>query len=102
MRALMVAIAAWTLSGCASVTYIDSHNVTHVVGLVDVELEPAATAQRSPVLVAATTLGIALKMAGAPNDGLALGYSRDLMMSIPNNACIDIGKPGPCNRLASD
>ncbi len=77
-----------TLTNCVSYTYIDDRNVKHVVGFVDVT---AGAAQAGPGeqsdSLTVTTVGVAVS-AMPDHRSVSLGYSRETLLSIANNACI--------------
>lgn len=79
------------LSGCLSFSYVDSDNVRHVVGLVDVAVERRDTVEALQV----NGFGLTA-FAGDQGDGLVLGYSRSTYVSAADGACIDLQTPGPC------
>lgn len=41
-----------------------------------------------------TTIGVAVR--AAPQPGMVVGFNRDVLMSVPNDACVDLNRPGPC------
>lgn len=87
------------LCSCAMVSWRDADDVRHVVGLVHVTL-PKATAPGTD-LAAATTLGISITRGSPDGSALALGYSRTVLLSLSQNACVDLAQPGPCAGRAS-
>lgn len=103
------AIALSLLAICAcSYSYVDSNNVRHVVGLVDMTIasggangvEPTATA------VSVTSVGMHVYSGTARGGGVVLGYSKETLLVMPNNSCIDLQAATLCGApnkyLASD
>lgn len=93
---MLLAGATLAQAACASFSYEDARHVRHVVGLVHLEFAPASSGTGE--LVALTTLGLATR-SGEDGGHLALGFSRDVILSVPANTCIDIAHPGPCAGL---
>ena len=87
------------LGGCVSYSYVDSHGVNHVIGLADRAIE-APKDGSGPTLISVATFGIAVrarsKVEGA---GLTLGFDRHSVLAMPDNACLDLAKAGPCAAL---
>jgi hypothetical protein len=84
-------------SGACSYSYVDANNVRHVVGLVDMSIAPANIGSE-PVAsaVSVTSVGVHVYSGTANGGGVVLGYGRETVLLIPNNACIDLNSPGPC------
>jgi hypothetical protein len=89
---LTVAALASGLSGCVSFSYLDSHQNRHVVGLIDAVLVDDG---RPPTAKSVAVLG--LSISAPPKPGLTLGYSRESVISVPAQSCIDLQEPGPCS-----
>lgn len=91
----------WTLAGCAF-SYVDSSNVRHVIGFVDVAL-PAAPAEvvgPTPSVVSVTSVGMHVYSGTSNGSGVVLGYGKETVVVMPNNACIDLSGPGLCAAAA--
>jgi hypothetical protein len=91
---VLLALAALGEAGCASVSYIDAGGGRHILGLVNLTLAP--TPSGAAQLTGVTTIGVAVRRGGPSGAVLALGYSRDVVVSVPSDACIDLARPGPC------
>lgn len=100
---------AWTVGGlCLAVqgcafSYVDSNNVRHVVGFVDITLPVGKSDEASSAssAVSVTSVGVHV-YSGRPNGGgFMLGYSKETVLLVPNNACVDIETPGVCANRAS-
>jgi len=89
-------------AGCA-VSYVDSKNVRHVIGFVDVALPSAATEASGPTpsVVSVTSLGVHVYSGTANGSGLVVGYGKETVLTMPNNACVDLSAPGLCAAAAS-
>lgn len=96
--ALALALAP---AGCAF-SYVDSSNVRHIIGFVDVALPaaPAEAASPTPSVVSVTSLGVHVYSGTANGSGLVVGYGKETVVVMPNNACIDLGAPGLCAAAA--
>jgi hypothetical protein len=94
---------ASTSAGCAF-SYVDSSNVRHVIGFVDVA-RPAAPAEASrptPSVVSVTSVGMHVYSGGYNGSGVMLGYGKETVLTMPDNTCVDLSAPGPCaTRVAS-
>jgi hypothetical protein len=85
------------LTGCVSYTYLDDHNVQHVVGFVDLAITPAGPPPADPAPKLNSISAIGLSAYSNPNGGgVALGYTKEVFLIVPDNSCIDLGAPGPC------
>jgi hypothetical protein len=84
-------------TGCA-VSYVDSKNVRHVIGFVDVALpSPAAEAAGpTPSVVSVTSLGVHVYSGTQNGSGLVVGYGKETVVTMPNNSCVDLSAPGLC------
>jgi len=89
---VIAALAAIGLSGCVSVSYVDSDNVRHVIGFVDV----AVKGNQGASAVQVTGLGLSAYSDDADGGGVVLGYSRTIFLTVSDQACIDLNLPGPC------
>jgi hypothetical protein len=84
-------------AGCAF-SYVDSRNVRHVIGFVDVAL-PAAPTEASgptPSVVSVTSVGVHVYSGTSNGGGVVLGYGKETVLIMPNNACVDLNAPGVC------
>jgi hypothetical protein len=100
-RQLAACAVLASLGGC-SFSYVDSKDVRHVIGFVDVSLpsQSASNGAPEPSIVSVTSVGIHA-YSGAPNGGgVVLGYGRETALLIPNNACVDLAAPGACAAAA--
>jgi hypothetical protein len=84
-------------TGCA-VSYVDSKNVRHIIGFVDVALPmaPAEAAGPTPSVVSVTSFGVHAYSGTANGSGLVVGYGKETVVTMPNNACVDLSAPGLC------
>ncbi len=79
-----------TLSGCA-VNYIDDEGVKHVVGIVNMQIKPFTTVDRSVIeSVHIQTVGF-LVYSTAIQRGIALGYSSEHLATVYDN--VVVGNP---------
>ena|SRR5438105_15869859 len=85
---------AVALSGCVSFSYLDGENVRHIIGFTDIA-DVHDAAQNRPSVIAVTTVGVSAYRLGEKS-GFALGYNRDVLVSVPNNSCVDLNRIGPC------
>lgn len=88
-------------AGCAF-SYVDSSNVRHVIGFVDVSLpaEPGGGSGPTPTVVSVTSIGMHV-YSGTPNgSGVVLGYGKETVLTMPNNSCVDLSAPGVCETAA--
>ena len=88
--------------GCVSYSYVDAHRVQHLVGFVDVAL-PLAPSPGKPVATAVTVRTFGLSVFRHPDAGSAvsLGYSEQSVVTMPDNACLDLQSRGVCADKAS-
>ena len=86
------------LAGCLSYSYVDEHNVRHVIGFNDVTGGSAGDVSSDNASNAITVSSFGLTAYSGPNDdgGVTLGYSRQTFLYMPNNACVDLNTPGLC------
>jgi hypothetical protein len=85
-------------SGGCAYSYVDSNDVRHVIGIVDVAL-PAAPGEAtgpSPSVVSVTSVGVHVYSGTSNGGGVVLGYGKETVLTMPNNACVDLSGPGPC------
>lgn len=88
---LMLAIATAMLAGC-SYSYVDSRGARHVIGLVDVAIEPAGPDSTfAGSVVDITTVGISLTQT-EQGGHLGIGYSRDTVAALRDHALV-LGNP---------
>jgi len=90
------AALASLLSGCLSISYVDSSNRRHVVGFVDVVVEPTDPGKAEPAVVSVTTVGVHMYSGGAGGSGVVVGYAQETTVVVPNNSCVSLEKPGAC------
>ncbi len=81
--------------GCVSYSYVDAHQVQHVVGFVDVAMPPPSG---KPEATAVTLRSFGLSVFRHPTAGsdIALGYSEQSIVSLPDNACLDLAARNVC------
>lgn len=93
------------LSGCLSVSYVDSSNRRHVIGFVDVVVESAdpGSGKPEPAVVSVTTVGVHMYSGGAVcnGSGVVVGYAHETTVVVPNNSCVSLEKPGACASSSS-
>lgn len=91
-----LAVASSLLATGCSFTYIDSKNMRHTVGFVDVAVPAGDSASATPSAVSVTSVGMRVYN-GAPNGGgIVLGYSKETVLLMPSNSCVDLNAPGIC------
>lgn len=97
VRLAGVGLVAFGTAGCA-VSYVDSNNVRHVIGFVDVALPVAPTEASGPTpsVVSVTSLGVHVYSGTQNGSGVVVGYGKETVLTMPNNACVDLSAPGPC------
>jgi hypothetical protein len=85
-------------SGCASISYVDSHKNRHVIGFVDITTPSSdgTPAQPATSAVTLTTFGLALYRRPDSNSGITLGYNKETLVSLPNNACLNLDDSSIC------
>jgi hypothetical protein len=90
------------MSGGCAYSYVDSSNVRHVIWLVDVSISPAEPNPSGPQssAVSVTSVGLHVYSGTANGGGIVLGYGKETVVSLPNNACIDLNAPGVCASAA--
>ena len=85
---------AGLMSGCAY-TYVDSKGGKHIVGLVDIKIEPGEKeGQLGGQSVEVNSIGMSI-YSTPMNSGFALGYNREFIMDIHNNSCLYIKNENP-------
>lgn len=101
-RALLKSCAALCslgLSACASVEYVDSNDVDHVIGFVDIAQPIArspAHGATSSAAVTVTTIGAAIYQRPG-NSGIAIGYNQETTVALPlAGGCIDLQPKDVC------
>lgn len=83
---LCLALLLW-LSGCA-LNYVDDKGVKHVMGLVNMKIEPAVTSDQTIAeSVQIQTVGFSLYSTSI-NRGVVLGYNRENLTTVYNNAMV--------------
>lgn len=96
------AVSLGLVSASCAYSYVDSNNVRHIVGFVDVSLPatPTESSGPTPSAVSITSVGVHVYSGTANGSGLVLGYGRETVLMMPNNACVDIAAPGLCAEAA--
>lgn len=97
------AIAVGALCAGCSFSYVDSSNVRHVIGFVDVSL-PAEASDGSgpaPKVVSVTSVGVHVYSGTPSGSGVVLGYGKETTLTVPDHSCIDLGAPGLCKTAAA-
>jgi hypothetical protein len=86
------------LEGCVSLSYVDSHDVRHVVGLVDVAIRPNTDSANDTAAsaISVTSFGLAAYSRPGTGGGLVVGFNRETYFAVANHACVDLNRPGPC------
>ena len=97
------AISLGLVSASCAYSYVDSNNVRHIVGFVDVSLPAIATESSgpTPTTVSITSVGVHVYSGTANGSGLVLGYGRETVLTMPDNSCVDIAAPGLCAETAN-
>jgi hypothetical protein len=96
-RLSAAAVAMLFASGACSYSYVDSNNVRHVIGLVSMSIAPSGEAPAiAPSAVSVTSLGMHVYSGAANGSGVVLGYSKETVLLMPNNACIDLQATSLC------
>lgn len=87
-----------SLCGCFSYSFVDKKGVRHVVGFVDMEIRPLpqASPANNAELVSITSFGLSIQSDIDQSNQAAFGYTRKLIVTLPENSCIDINQFGPC------
>jgi hypothetical protein len=91
-------VAVLLALGACSYSYVDSNNVRHVIGLVNVSITPTANEapESTPSAVSVTSVGMHV-YSGSPNgSGVVLGYAKETVLLMPNNACVDLQATSLC------
>ena len=87
------------LAGCVSYSYVDEHNVQHVIGFNDVTSSADdVSPDNASNAVSVTSFGLTAYSGPSNDGGVTLGYSRQTFLYMPNNACVDLNTPGLCAR----
>lgn len=96
-RLASLCVLVGATAGCA-VSYVDSKNVRHIIGFVDVALPatPAETSGPTPSVVSVTSFGVHAYSGTQNGSGLVVGYGKETVVTMPNNACVDLNAPGLC------
>ncbi|MEJ0028755.1 MAG: hypothetical protein WDN01_22235 [Rhizomicrobium sp.] len=96
------AALALSAQGCVSYSYVDAHQVQHVVGFVDVALPAAPSSGKAgATAVSLRTFGLSFFRHPAAGSDIALGYSEQSIVSLPDNGCIDLQAKSLCADRAS-
>jgi len=82
--------------GCVSYSYVDSHQVQHVVGFVDVALPLAPSGKAGATSVTLRAFGLSVFRHPTAGSGVSLGYSEQSIVTLPDNACLDLQTNGVC------
>lgn len=99
IRSAAAALLLAALTGCVSYSYVDDRNIHHIVGFVDVAIGPAngSSADAAASAVSVTSLGFSAYSHPDSGGGVVLGYSKETLLMLPNNSCIDLNSAGPCS-----
>ena len=94
---IVAAILISASTGCVSYSYLDDHNVQHVVGFVDLAIAPAGPppADPAPKLTSISAIGLSA-YSNPDGGGVALGYTKETFLILPGNSCIDLAAAGLC------
>ncbi len=86
------------LAGCVSFSYVDVNNSRHIVGFVDLKVEPNDTqsAKSEPSVQSVTSLGLYFYSGSANGSGVILGYAKETTVLVPNNSCVSLDLAGSC------
>jgi hypothetical protein len=98
IRAICVLALPFLSAGCVSFSYVDANNSRHIVGFVDLKVEPNDTqsAKSEPSVQSVTSLGLYFYSGGANGSGVVLGYAKETTVLVPNNSCVSLDLPGSC------
>lgn len=97
---VLAAAAAAGLCACVSYSYVDAAGTQHVVGWVKLDLPPPAPGGAGALSI--TTLGLSAYARPATGAGIALGYNKETLLAVPDNACIDMRTFGVCGARAHE
>ena len=95
VRGMAVLGVAALSAGCMSFSYVDSENRQHILGLVDLRIEPSKRPS-DPTVLKVTSLGLHVYSGTANGGGVVVGYASETMVAVPNNGCVDLRTPGAC------
>jgi hypothetical protein len=98
---LAVLLIPSATAGCLSFSYVDENNVRHVVGFVDMTIPADSRTQGDAAAqaVVVTSVGLSVHTHRENNSSVVLGFSRQTVLAVGNNACIDLQRAGPCASL---
>jgi hypothetical protein len=90
-RSICVALLSVLVESCAF-TYVDDQGAKHVLGLVNMKIEPLVTADHT-VAESVQIQSVGVSIYSTPiNRGLALGYNRENLTTVHDNAVVDDAK----------
>jgi len=90
-----VAALVLLAQGCVSYSYVDAHQVQHVVGFVDIAMTPPS-GKAGATAVTLRAFGLSFFRHPTAGSGVALGYSEQSIVNLPDNACLDLQTKGVC------
>jgi hypothetical protein len=100
IRRLYIALRpCFCLAGCVSYTYVDSHSFRHIVGFVHTTMGSGTGSDDIPSVVKFSTVGVSIAPQVGGGHSVAIGYSTQTLVVLPDNSCIDLTAPGPCSAL---
>jgi len=88
-----VVVLAFAASGCAY-SYVDSNHTRHVIGIVDIAT--LQTSEQNATSVTMTTVGLSVYRQSGSDSAITLGYNQRTLVSLPNNACLNLSGGKPC------
>lgn len=97
---MLAAAAAAGLCACVSYSYVDAAGTQRVIGWVKLELPAPAPGGAGAMSI--TTLGLSAYARPTTGAGVALGYNRETLLAVPDNACIDMRAFGVCGARAQE
>lgn len=93
LRAHSIVILAFAASGCAY-SYVDAEHNRHVIGMLDITTPPASAQPVTSVTL--TTVGLSVYRQSGSDSAISLGYNQQTVVSLPNNACLDLARSSVC------
>lgn len=94
---MFVLAVCMTASGCVSYSYVDESHVQHLIGFVSLSSDLSRKEGETGVsALRVSNFGVSVfSVAGSSRD-VSLGYSKQMLLIVSNNTCVDINADGPC------
>ena len=90
-RSIYAVLLSLVAESCAF-TYVDDQGAQHVLGFVNLKIEPPVTAAKT-VAESVQIQSVGVSIYSTPiNRGLALGYNRENLTTVHDNAVVDDAK----------